>query len=163
MSFGTAPLLITGAQVAKMLQQDIARFMVIAVAVLLAFSEAQRFFFKCSAEEIGGRHGAAISCNGDLNTPDGFVRSFSTSLGVLLEGGSLSDYVYGDPASVGGSGVSFAWGIMALMLIVITLLMVNLLIAMVRRSEDTDHTHTRTHTFSPCSRLRSVDRSGTRL
>ena len=62
-------------------------------------------------------------------------------LGVLLEGGSLSDYAYGDPASVGGSGVSFAWGIMALMLIVITLLMVNLLIAMVRRSEHSDHTH----------------------
>ena len=37
--------------------------------------------------------------------------------------------------------VSFAWGIMALMLIVITLLMVNLLIAMVRRSEHSDHTH----------------------
>ena len=141
MAFGTALLLITGAQVAKMLQQDIVRFMAIAVTMLVAFSEAQRFFFKCSAEEIGERHGAGVSCNDDLNTPDGFVRSLSTSLGVLLEGGSLSDYAYGDPASVGGSGVSFAWGIMALMLIVITLLMVNLLIAMVRRSEHSDHTH----------------------
>jgi hypothetical protein len=167
MAFGTAPLSITEAQVAKMLHQDIVRFMVIAVAVLVAFSEAQRFFFKCTAEaiDVGKRHGAAAAfCNSTLNTPDGFVRSLSTSLAVLLEGGSLSDYAYGDPVSVGGSGVSFAWAIMALMLIVITLLMVNLLIAMVRRSEDTDHTHTRTHTSSPCSRLRSARyRSGTRL
>ena len=143
---------ITGAQVAKMLQRDIVRFMAIAVAVLVAFSEAQRFFFKCSAEEdtdekrIRQLHGAAISCDKDLNTPGGFVRSFSTSLWVLLDGGSLSDYVTKDQALGGGSlGVSFAWGTMALMLIVITLLMVNLLIAMVRRSEHTDHTHTRTH------------------
>ena len=134
-----------------MLHQDIVRFMVIAVAVLVAFSEAQRFFFKCSAEEdtdekrIRQLHGAAISCDKDLNTPGGFVRSFSTSLWVLLDGGSLSDYVTKDQALGGGSlGVSFAWGTMALMLIVITLLMVNLLIAMVRRSEHTDHTHTRT-------------------
>ncbi len=129
-----------------MLHKDLVKFMVIAVAVLVAFSEAQRFFFKCSAEEIGERHGAAISCNGDLNTPDGFVRSFSSSLGVLLEGGSLSDYVYGNPASVDGSGVSFSWGIMALMLIVITLLMVNLLIAMVCPSEHAIRTHTRAPT-----------------
>ncbi len=112
-----------------MLQQDIIRFMTIAVAVLVAFSEALRFFFKCSTEDIGIQHGAR-DCMGDLQTGVGFVMSFSQSLGVLLDGGALSDYVSED--TYASMGINFPWAIMVLMLVMITLLMVNLLIAMVR-------------------------------
>ena len=125
----SAPL----AQVAKMLQQDIVHFMAIALAVLVAFSEALRFFFKCSHETVGIQHGAT-DCLGDLQTRNGFIISFAQSLGVLLQGGSLSDYASEDAVSI-----NFPWVIMALMLIMITLLMVNLLIAMFSKTFDTIH------------------------
>ena len=114
------------AMISRMAREDIKYFMIIAGCLLLAFSEAQRFYFTNSL--LFDEPSSAVERHSS------FLRSLSTSLQILAEAGASSaDYLEADNEN----GISFPWALIILELITIVLLLTNLLIAMVCQSCDT--------------------------
>ena len=110
------------AMISRMCRDDIKYFMIIAGCLLLAFSEAQRFYYTNS--RLFDEPSLAVERHSS------FSRSLSTSLQLLAEAGaSPTDYIEADVEN----GISFPWALLILELITIVLLMTNLLIAMVRQ------------------------------
>ena len=106
---------------------SIHRFLIIATFLLVAFGESFRFLFKHSPLLIAADYSS-------------FSRSLSTSFRILLEGGtSLEAYLHdghSDEVPLDNHGITFAWILMAVMLVCIVLLLVNLLIAMFAKTFD---------------------------
>ena len=106
--------------ISRMYRDDIKYFMIIVVCLLLAFSEAQRFYYTNSL--LFDEPSLAVERHSS------FRRSLSTSLQVLAEAGTSSaEYLEADNKT----GFSFPWALVIMELITIVLLMTNLLIAMV--------------------------------